>query len=134
MHTQSLLATAQKQWVKQAEVKLPYIAYSVRVINQQLWCCCWEDGIVVLAHSDLKQLRTIPAGDMGSVNDVVEMRDGDIVIATDNGLFHVRISQCGKDCISIQQRTNLCMYHQNKSSSSFDPSVNIMWKRYNHSL
>ena len=102
----SLLAAAQKQWVKQAEVKLPYTAYSVHVINQQLWCCCYTQGIVVLDHSDLKRLRTIPAGDMGSVNDVAEMRDGDIVIAASQGLFHAKISQCGKDCALIQQRNN----------------------------
>ena len=47
---------------------------------------------MVLDHSDLKLLRTIPAGDMGSVQDVAEMRDGDIVMAASNGLFYTNIS------------------------------------------
>ena len=92
MHSENLLEAAQKQWVKQAEVKLPHNICSVCVINQQLWCCCLNDGIVVLDHSDLKQLRTIPAGDMGSVCDVAEMRDGNIVIAASQGLFYTNIN------------------------------------------
>ena len=67
----------------------------MRVINQQLWCCCDRDGIVVLDPSDLRPLQTIPAGDMGSVHDVAEMRDGDIVIAASEGLFHDTMN--GKD-------------------------------------
>ena len=43
---------------------------------------------MVLDHSDLKRLRTIPAGDRGEVRDVAVMHDGDIVIASSNGLFH----------------------------------------------
>ena len=103
MNCKSLLAAAQKQWVKQAEVKLPHFPCSVRGINQQLWCCCGNAGIVVLDHSDLKQLRTIPAGDMGNVRDVAEMCDGDVVIAASKGLFHAKISQCGKHCALIKQ-------------------------------
>ena len=106
MNCKSLVAAAQKQWVKQAEVKLPRGVNSVRVINQQLWCCCWTAGIVVLDPSDLKQLRTIPAGDIGSVHDVAEMRDDDIVIAARDGLFHA--TDNGKD---LQKQKAISMVH-----------------------
>ena len=61
---------------------------------------------MVLNPSDLMQLRTIPAGDMGSVRDVAEMRDGDIVIAASKRLFHAKISQCGEDCALTQRAIN----------------------------
>ena len=59
----------------------------LRVIKQQLWCCCQGAGIVVL-DSELQHQRTIPAGEMGWVYDVAEMSNGDVVIAADNGLYH----------------------------------------------
>ena len=59
----------------------------LRVINQQLWCCCHDAGIVVF-DSELQQQRTIPAGDMGYVIDVAEMSNGDVIIVADNGLYH----------------------------------------------
>ena len=76
-----------KQWVKQAEKKLPAWPQSLRVINQQLWCCCRDAGIVVF-DSELQQQRTMPAADMGHVCDVAEMSNGDVVIAAVNGLYH----------------------------------------------
>ena len=76
-----------KQWVKQAETKLPTIPEGLRVINQQLWCCCGFDAIVVL-DSELQQQRTIPAADMYVVSDVAEMSNGDVVIAAVRGLYH----------------------------------------------
>ena len=60
----------------------------LRVINQQLWCCCWDKGIVIF-DSELQQQRTIPAGEMGKVHDVAEMNNGDIIIASDDGLYHI---------------------------------------------
>ena len=83
-----------KQWVKQAEQKLPAWSSSVRVINQQLWCCCRDAGIVVF-DSELQQQRTIPAGDMGVVWDVAEMSNGDFVIAAAHmGLYHRHNGGC----------------------------------------
>ena len=46
---------------------------------------------MVLESGDILKLRTIPAGDMGSVRDVAEMRDGDIVIAAREGLLYTNI-------------------------------------------
>ena len=60
----------------------------LRVINQQLWCCCGDAGIVVF-DSELQQQRAIPAGEMGTVYDVAEMNNGDVVIAARNGLCHI---------------------------------------------
>ena len=90
-----------KQWVKQAEKKLPAWPRSLRVMNQQLWCCCDDAGILVF-DSELQQQRIIPAGDMKCVYDVAEMSNGDVIIAAgDNGLYHrcnVEYSYC---CTSI---------------------------------
>ena len=82
-----------KQWVKQAEKKLPKWPEGLRVINQQLWCCCGGDGIVVF-DSEFQQQRTIPAGDMGYVFDAAEMSNGDVVIAAGTGLYHRQIGEC----------------------------------------
>ena len=81
-----------KPWVQHVESELSSKPEALRVINQQLWCCCWGDGIVVLDHSDLKQLRAIPAGDMGSVRDVAELCDGGFVIAASKGLFYITLN------------------------------------------
>ena len=72
--------------LEQAKVTIPYRVQSVRVINQQLWCCCDDAGIVNF-DSELQQQRSIPADDIGKVFDVAEMRNGDVIIATDNGLY-----------------------------------------------
>ena len=82
----TLKQAIKKQWVKQAEKKLLRSINSLRVINQQFWCCCGGDGIVVF-DSDLQQQRTTPA-DMGDVCDVAESH-GDVIIATGRGLYRV---------------------------------------------
>ena len=76
-----------KQWVRQAQKKLPSRPQAVRVINQQLWCCCVGTDIVVF-DSELQQQRAIPADDMGTVYDVAEMSNCDVVIAAYEGLYH----------------------------------------------
>ena len=43
---------------------------------------------MVLESGDILKLRTIPAGDMGGVNDVAEMHDGNLIIAATKGLFY----------------------------------------------
>ena len=81
-----LKQASMKQWVKQAEKELSPCPQGMRVINQQLWCCCDDAGIVNF-DSELQQQRSIPADDIGKVFDVAEMRNGDVIIATDNGLY-----------------------------------------------
>ena len=76
-----------KQWMEQADTKLSSKPKTLRVINQQLWCCCGDAGIVIV-DSELQQQRTIPAGDMDDVCDVAEMSNGDIIIAARAGLYH----------------------------------------------
>ena len=85
----TLRQASAKQWVKQAEEKLPVWSHQgLRVINQQLWCCCGDAGIVVF-DSELQQQRAIPTAGMGDVFDVAEMSNGDVVIASgNNGLYH----------------------------------------------
>ena len=83
----TLKQASMKQWVKKAETMLPSKPGGLRVINQQLWCCCADAGIVVF-DSELQQQRTTPAGDMGEVCDVAQMSNGDVVIASRTGLYH----------------------------------------------
>ena len=61
---------------------------ATRVINQQLWCCCYYGGIVVF-DTELNQQRTY---DMCRVYDVAQMSNGDVIIATFNGLYHAEIT------------------------------------------
>ena len=84
----TLKQASMKQWVKQAEVKLPKSPWGLRVINQQLWCCCGGNAGIVVFNGELQQQRTVPAADMGAVYAVAEMSNGDIVIAAVNGLYH----------------------------------------------
>ena len=86
--TTTLKQASMNQWVKQAEKQLTSMPEGLRVINQQLWCCCRDAGIVIF-DSELQQQRTIPAADdMYNVYDVAEMSNGDVVIATHFGLHH----------------------------------------------
>ena len=70
---------------------------SLRVINQQLWCCCQGAGIVVF-DSELQQQLTIQSDEMRYVWDVAEMSNGDVIIAATNaenmGLYHRRNGGC----------------------------------------
>ena len=75
------------QWKKETEKKLPARPQALRVINQQLWCCCGVDGIVVF-DSELQQQRTIPSPDLSIVYDVAEKSNGEVIIATHSGLYH----------------------------------------------
>ena len=90
----TLKQASTKQWLEQAEGKLPGWPECLRVINEQLWCCCGDAGIVVF-DSELQQQRTIPAGDMRYVRDVAQMSNGDVVIAAGNGLYHMSDGEYG---------------------------------------
>ena len=85
----TFIDASMKQWAQRMQNDLPCDPQGLRVINQQLWCCCGDAGIVVF-DSELQQQRTIPAGDMGDVRDVADMSNGDVVIATGRGLYHGR--------------------------------------------
>ena len=82
-----------KQWVKQAATLLPQRPAGLRVINQQLWCCCGNAGIVIF-DSELQQQRSLPAGDMLDMWDVTEMSNSDVVIAITTGLYHRHNGEC----------------------------------------
>ena len=97
----TLKQASEKQWVRQAEKKLFSGTRGLRVINQQLWCCCCDAGIAVF-DSELQQQRTIPAGDMKCVYDVAEMSNGEVIIAAgDNGLYHRCNGEYSYCCTSI---------------------------------
>ena len=75
----NLTQASTKKWVKQAEMELPIWSQSLRVIDQQLWCCCGDAGIVVF-DSELRQLYNIQNDD-DWVRDVAEINNGDVVMA-----------------------------------------------------
>ena len=103
----TLKQASMKQWTKQSEKKLPSVPQGLRVISQQLWCCCGDAGIVIF-DSELQQQRTIPADDdeLDVVLDVAEMSNGDVVIAASNGLYAAdvlgkRIEGAGGACMAL---------------------------------
>ena len=69
------------------QTELPCDPQGLRVINQHLWCCCGDAGIVVFDGELQQQRTTVPPADMGTVYDVAEMSNGDVVIAAQGGLF-----------------------------------------------
>ena len=75
--------------MKQAETPLPAEPQALRVINQQLYCCCYGNGIVVF-DSELQRQRNIQRPDMGYIRvyDIAVMSSGDAVVATRDGLLH----------------------------------------------
>ena len=51
----------------------------------------------MLLDADLKHLRTVPScGKDNPVNDVIDMDNGDLVMATQSGLYHC--NSYGKSC------------------------------------
>ena len=88
-----------RQWVRQTQTRLTSSwPRGLRVINEQLWCCCGDAGIVIV-DSELQQQQqqlSMSSADMGNVYDVAEMSNGDVVIVAGNGLYHRcnGMSQC----------------------------------------
>ena len=82
---------SEQLWKKQAAQELPDRPHRLCVINQQLWCCLQDIGIVVF-DSELQQLRKIPADDFRYAYDVAELSNGDVVIATAVGLYYMYTS------------------------------------------
>ena len=93
VNSMSYFDVIKKRWLQGNSTELPNncLPSALRVINQQLWCCCGEAGILVF-DSELKRNRTIPAGNMGGVHDVAEMSNGDVVIAAGHGLFQLDVT------------------------------------------
>ena len=86
----TLWSEEQKTLVRLIEGNLPRSAYSIRVINGQLWCCCGYSGIVVLG-TELRQQKTIlPWGLTEGAWDVTEATDGDVVIAGLDSIYSLR--------------------------------------------
>ena len=82
----------EKRWIKSAQADLPQAGYGgLRVIKQQLWCCCGEAGIMVF-DSALQKQRIIPVQAMKGVNDVAEISNGDVLIAAWQGIYHADAS------------------------------------------
>ena len=80
-------AAAKHSWIKVAERGLVPTPYSISVVNDQLWSSCDAGGIVIY---DLDLLRVVSITGLGTnrVKDVAQLSDGDVVIATGDGLFH----------------------------------------------
>ena len=97
----TLRDAATKQWVKQAEKELPASPFGLRVINQQLWCCGFESGVVVL-DPDFQQASTCTAaGRQDAVVFVVaQLSSGDVIVAEVNGLYHIFNGLCCVVCLT----------------------------------
>ena len=86
----TLWSEEQKTLVRLIDKNLPRSAYSIRVINGQLWCCCGYSGIVVL-DTELRQLKTIlPWGLTEGAWDVTEATDDDVIIAGLDSIYSLR--------------------------------------------
>ena len=83
------LHASQKKLAKQIDADITATAWFIRVISGQLWCCCGYYGIVIV-DTELQQQRTILCESMGAVCDVAETIDGDVILATSNGLSLLR--------------------------------------------
>ena len=60
---------------------------SLRVIDRKLWCCCDDSGMAVF-DSELKAQKPIKCG-VKAVNDVAKTPCGELVLASDKGLFQI---------------------------------------------
>ena len=78
----------EKSWVRTAEKEINSYVHEICVINQQLWCCCYLEGIVIF-DTELNRQHTIP---MDNVKGVAELSNGDVVIATRTGLHHAEVT------------------------------------------
>ena len=83
----SLCEIVNKTWVRAGKQKLSAPPNSLRVINQQLWCCCDDSGMAVF-DSELKEQKPIKCA-VKAVNDVAKTRCGELVLASDKGLFQI---------------------------------------------
>ena len=89
----NLLEASRRRWTVVSSGRLPAKAYHelaprcLKVINQQLWCCGQQASVVVYDR-DIQQQRVIQYCGIDSVNDVAEMSSGDVIIASNNGLYH----------------------------------------------
>ena len=91
--------------VKALETEVNVVPYGLRVINQQLWCCCYDAGIMVF-DDELQRQRTIAPGDMVNIWDVAAMSNGDVVIAAQNGLYHA--NKNGRAVVSFSSLSKIC--------------------------
>ena len=122
----ALGALTRKTWKKCAERKLSSTPKTLRVINQQLWCCCNKAGIIVF-DADLQQQRVIPRGRMGEVHDVAVLSNGDLVIATLYGLYHTDvIGRMAEDVIYIDVRIH---YLVSADNYTFDVAQLLLCRR-----
>ena len=78
---------AASQWRKDIDAPLGVIPFSLRVIKDQLWACCFEAGIVVFDHTLTQQHVIRFDKSIGSVYDAAEMNGGDVIIATDRAIY-----------------------------------------------
>ena len=104
--------------MKELEQNLPCYPCALRVINQQLWCCCHWAGVVIY-DGDLEARHRIPR--LGWVFDVAQIDDQHVVIATGNGLYHASIQNVTGSYTSIDVGTcSSVVCHDEKVYSAFN--------------
>ena len=87
----SYSAALTKIWSKASERNLVSTPVSIRVVNDQLWVSCEEDGLAI--HSpdfglDLLKVVSLSGLGINIIMDVAQLSDGDVIIAAGDGLFH----------------------------------------------
>ena len=83
-----LLELSSKTLVKNKTIYLPAEPKSLCVLNNNVYCACRSVGIVI-TDTTLTDKRCIKSGDMGYVSGVAPLPDSTLVVAADNGLFHI---------------------------------------------
>ena len=105
----TLETAASDVWKRTAHASVTLWPGALNVINQQLWCCLTADsdddvtGVVVLHLDDLTQVAMTSSGDMGAEQDVAQLSSGDVILATERGLYHTDVS--GKTSLSDTLRS-----------------------------
>ena len=84
----SLDLVSSRQWKRHQSVDIPNYPRCLRNVGNQLYQC--HDGGILVYDTNLKQVKNKPNGHMHWVFDVCHMPNGDLVVATDTGLYHTK--------------------------------------------
>ena len=87
----SLSGLCNKTFKVRKKYTLSNTGETMRFINNQLWVC-QREGIIQVFNLNLKQVKIIQNEAWGFVRDVSLLENGELVVATSNGLFHTFIN------------------------------------------
>ena len=79
-----------EKWEKSNAVT-SHLPHALRLIHGQIWQCVYTNGIIIY-NNDLEIQKEIAAKEMYACVDVATMSNGDVVVASEKGLFHCPIN------------------------------------------